>query len=312
MERLTSLYQALHNSLPQMTLLQNEPMSRHTTFRTGGAAALWAQPENAADLSQALALAYAHGVQPVLLGAGSNVLAPDEGLDTLVLQTRGMTSAAVSGSTLTADCGLSLRRIATLAMEHSLTGLEFAHGIPGTLGGGLFMNAGAYGGEMKDVVQSVTALLPDGTVISLDAAAMDFHYRHSALTDLNAIALSATLLLTPGDRDTIAARMEELQTRRSASQPLEYPSAGSTFRRPVGGYAAALIDQAGLKGLTIGGAQVSEKHAGFVINRGNATSADVLALIAEIQRRVEEQSGIRLEPEVRILSRYQGGVPWSF
>lgn len=312
MEQQQSLYQALAAALPQAQLRQNEPMARHTTFCTGGPAALWLQPDCARSLAAALAIAREHDVQPVLLGAGSNVLAPDEGLDTLVIQTRGMSAVSADGSTLRADCGVSLRRLAAAAQEHALTGLEFAHGIPGTLGGGLFMNAGAYGGELKDVVASVSALLPDGSVITLDQAAMDFGYRHSALAALGAVALSASLQLTPGNAAHIAARMAELQAKRSTSQPLEFPSAGSTFKRPAGGYAAALIDQAGLKGFSIGGAQVSEKHAGFVINRGGATSADILALIAEIQRRVALSSGIHLEPEVRILPRYKGGSPWNF
>ena len=312
MEQLQSLHAALVTALPHALLRQNEPMARHTTFCTGGPAALWLQPDCAASLAQAMVRAREHAVQPVLLGAGSNVLAPDEGLDTLVIQTRGMSGASAEGNVLFADCGVSLRRLATLAQSHALTGLEFAHGIPGTLGGGLFMNAGAYGGELKDAVLSVTALLPDGTITTLNRAAMDFGYRHSALASLGAVALSAKLELHPGDADAIAARMAELQAKRSASQPLDLPSAGSTFKRPTGGYAAALIDQAGLKGLTIGGAQVSEKHAGFVINRGGARSADILALIAEIQRRVELLSGIRLEPEIRILPRYKGGIPWNF
>jgi len=312
MNRIELLSDALGQAMPQLSLLHDEPMSLHTTFRVGGPAALWAQPRSGDELAQALILARSHGVEPILLGAGSNILAPDAGLDTLVLQTRGMASAEVSGDLLTADCGVSLRRIAMLARDHGLTGLEFAHGIPGTLGGGLYMNAGAYGGELKDVVVSAAVLLPDGTQAEWDAQTLDFGYRHSALDALGAVALRATVRLVPGDPAKIAARMSELQTRRSASQRLDYPSAGSTFKRPVGGYAAALIDQAGLKGLTVGGAQVSEKHAGFVINRSGATAADILALMAQVQQRVWENSGIRLEPEVRILPQCREGIICNF
>lgn len=308
MERMTRLEHALTQALPQLTLRRQEPMARHTTFCTGGPAALWVQPDCAEALCTLLTLAREAGVEPVLLGAGSNVLAPDEGLDTLVIQTRGVDSVRVEGTRLTAGCGLSLRRLAVSAQQNGLDGLVFAHGIPGTLGGGLFMNAGAYGGELKDVTVSALVWLPEGRTERWDTAALDFGYRHSALQDRGAVALEATLALQPGDPAAIAAAMAELQARRTASQPLDFPSAGSTFRRPVGGYAAALIDQAGLKGLQIGGAQVSEKHAGFIINRGGASSADILALIAEVQRRVAAQSGIRLEPEVRILPRYQGGI----
>lgn len=310
MDRLTNLYTALA-ALPQLTLLRDEPMSRHTTFRTGGPAALWAQPNNAEALTEALRLARAHGVEPVLLGAGSNVLAPDEGLDTLVIQLKGMAAASVEGNTLTAEAGISLRRLAVLAQEHGLTGLEFAHGIPGTLGGAIYMNAGAYGGEIKDVVTCVTGLFPDGSVRTLCNEDLDFGYRHSAMLAMNAVALSATLTLQPGDPEAIATRMAELQAKRTASQPLEYPSAGSTFKRPAAGYAAAMIDETGLKGLSVGGAQVSEKHAGFVINRGEATTNDILALMQQVQQRVFDRTGVLLEPEVRILPRYKGGVLWN-
>ena len=310
MDRLTNLYTAL-TSLPQLTLLRNEVMSRHTTFRTGGPAAIWAQPETADALIEALRLAREHGVEPVLLGAGSNVLAPDEGLDTLVLQLKGMATASAEGNVLTAEAGISLRRLAVLAQQQGLTGLEFAHGIPGTLGGAIYMNAGAYGGEMKDVITCVTALLPDGTLRELCCEELDFGYRHSAMLSMNAVALSAKLTLQPGDPEVIAARMAELQAKRTASQPLEYPSAGSTFKRPTTGYAAAMIDETGLKGLSVGGAQVSEKHAGFVINRGDATTEDILALMQQVQQRVFDRTGVLLEPEVRILPRYKGGVLWN-
>ena len=301
MEQLQSLHAALVTALPHALLRQNEPMARHTTFCTGGPAALWLQPDCAASLAQAMVLAREHAVQPVLLGAGSNVLAPDEGLDTLVIQTRGMSGASAEGNVLCADCGVSLRRLATLAQSHALTGLEFAHGIPGTLGGGLFMNAGAYGSELKDAVLSVTALLPDGTITTLNRAAMDFGYRHSALQGSGKIVTSVTVELSAGDKQAIAEKMADFSNRRITKQPLELPSAGSMFKRPPGYFAGTLIDQTGLKGYTVGGAQVSTKHAGFVVNIGGATAADVLQLISDVQAKVFAAHGVHLEPEVLVL-----------
>lgn len=310
MDRLTNLYTELC-AVPGLHLLRDESMSRHTSFRTGGPAAIWAQPMTVEALTAALHLACSREIEPVILGAGSNVLVPDEGLDTLVLQLKGMETAVVNGEQICADCGISLRRLAMLAQEQGLTGLEFAHGIPGTLGGGVYMNAGAYGGELKDVVCCVDAVLPDGSMRKLSCEELNFGYRHSALAELKAIALRATVQLHFGDPAMIAARMAELQAKRTASQPLDYPSAGSTFKRPDTGYAAALIEQSGLKGYAVGGAQVSGKHAGFVINRGGATTAEILELMRRVQQRVQMQCGVYLEPEVRILPHYQGGIRWN-
>ncbi len=203
--------------------------------------------------------------------------------------------------TLEADAGVLLSRLAVYAQQAGLAGLEFAHGIPGTLGGAVMMNAGAYGGEMKDVLSSVSFLDSDAELFRLPAGELGLGYRRSIFSDTGSIILDAEIRLTPGDRGEIGARMRELAQKRRASQPLDLPSAGSTFKRPAGGYAAALIDQAGLKGFAIGGAQVSEKHAGFVVNRGGATFEDVLRLMAHIEKTVFEKSGVRLEPEVRIL-----------
>ena len=204
--------------------------------------------------------------------------------------------------TLTAEAGVSLARLADFACKQGLTGLEFAHGIPGTVGGAVCMNAGAYDGEMKQVIERVTVLFPEEGIKTLSCGEMDFSYRHSLLSDHpDAVVLRATFRLVPGDRETIRARMRELMARRKASQPLEYPSAGSTFKRPAGYFAGTLIESSGLKGLTVGGAQVSEKHAGFVINTGTATAADVLAVIRQVQDRVYAEKGVRLEPEVRII-----------
>jgi len=250
-----------------------------------------------------LGLAEECGVQPFLLGRGTNLLVSDRGLDTLVIKTaERMTGIRrIDQVTLEADAGVLLSRLAVYAQQVGLAGLEFAHGIPGSLGGAVSMNAGAYGGEMKDVVEEVTLLLPEG-VQRFSGAEMAFGYRHSFLSEHpEAVAIRARFRLTPGDESAIRERMRELMGKRRASQPLEYPSAGSTFKRPEGYFAGTLIDQCGLKGLTVGGAQVSEKHAGFVINIGNATCADVRELIRRVQEAVYRAHGVRLEPEVRFV-----------
>jgi len=212
-----------------------------------------------------------------------------------------MASTRVSGNEIYAESGISLSRLATVACEHSLTGFEFASGIPGTLGGGIVMNAGAYKGELKDVVEEVTALLPGGETKTFSADELDFSYRHSVFTDSDMIVLSAKIRLEKGDREEIGAKINELNKKRRTTQPLEYPSAGSAFKRPANGYAAAMIDACGLKGFAVGGAQVSEKHAGFVINRGGATAEDMLALLAYVRQTVKEKCDTLLEPEIVII-----------
>ena len=242
------------------------------------------------------------GVTPLLLGNGTNLLVADEGLDTLVLQTgEGLNRISLDGETIIADAGVSLARLGVFAWQHSLTGLEFAHGIPGSLGGGVVMNAGAYGGELKDVLTEVTALFPDG-VRTLRGGELALGYRRSLFTDHpEAVVLRAKLALQSGSAEQIKARMDELAAKRRASQPLELPSAGSTFKRPEGYFAAALIDQCGLKGMRVGGAEVSRKHAGFIVNVGGAKCADVLALIQKVQDTVFTATGVTLEPEVKII-----------
>ena len=245
------------------------------------------------------------GTTPLVVGNGTNLLVSDRGLDRLVIDTSAGLSRVEAGGTpgtILAEAGASLARVADFACRQGLAGLEFAHGIPGTVGGAVCMNAGAYGGEMAQVVREATLLLPEEGIRTLTGAEMAFGYRRSFLTDHpDAVVLRAEFCLTPGDPAAIRGRMKELLEKRRASQPLEFPSAGSTFKRPEGYYAGTLIDQCGLKGLTVGGAQVSEKHAGFVINRGGATCADVKELIRQIQERVFAQAGVRLEPEVRII-----------
>ena len=249
-----------------------------------------------------MGLAESCGVKPFLLGRGTNLLVDDRGLDTLVIKTAEHMTAVrqLDEATLEADAGILLNHLAVYAQQHGLSGLEFAHGIPGTLGGAICMNAGAYGGEMRQVVTEVTALLPEG-VRRFTAEETAFGYRRSAFLDTEAVVLGARLRLTPDDPAAIRQRMDDLMARRRQSQPLEYPSAGSTFKRPEGYFAGTLIEQTGLKGLTVGGAQVSTKHAGFVINVGGATSADVEELIRQVQQAVYAAHGVHLEPEVRIV-----------
>ena len=279
-------------------------MLRHTSFQIGGPAAVMVFPETADQVAEVFRLSREFRITPIVLGAGTNVLAPDEGLDTLILETRtGLQEISCLGDgVLEAECGATLTKLAVFAMEQGLSGLEFAHGIPGTVGGGVYMNAGAYGGELSQVLAQVTVLYPSGNREVLMAEELALGYRHSRFMEEEGMILSARFRLTPGDPREIRSSMNELMRRRRASQPLEFPSAGSTFKRPAGGYASALIDKAGLKGLTVGGAQVSPKHAGFVINRGGATCRDVLALMEQVREKVLADSGITLEPEVRILS----------
>ena len=290
--------------LPDLRIAKEEPMSRHTSFRIGGPARRMAFPTSGAQLVLLLSFAQECGARPLVIGRGTNLLCPDAGLDRLVVETSGLArlEPGPEPDTILAEAGVSLARLGEFACRQGLTGLEFAHGIPGSVGGGLCMNAGAYGGEMKQVVAGVSALFPEEGVRTLTGEEMAFGYRRSLLTDHpEAVVLHAVFHLTPGDPYTIRSHMRELMDRRRNSQPLEWPSAGSTFKRPEGYFAGTLIDQCGLKGLTVGGAQVSEKHAGFVINRGGATCADVEELIAQIQRQVLDRTGVTLEPEVKII-----------
>lgn len=295
---------AIEQYLPDLEVLQDEPMSRHTTFRIGGPAKRMAFPSSREQLVLLMSFAKDYGANPLVIGNGSNLLVPDEGLDRLVIDTSANLNRVErgSGNTVLADAGATLARTADLACKSGLTGLEFAHGIPGSVGGGVCMNAGAYGGELSQVVSSATVLFPEEGVRTLTGEELRFSYRHSLLTDRpDGVVLSAVFRLQPGDPAVIKEKMDELMTRRKTSQPLEYPSAGSTFKRPEGHYAAALIDQCGLKGLTVGGAQVSEKHAGFVINTGHATCDDVTDLMTEIQTRVFNAASVHLTPEVKFV-----------
>jgi UDP-N-acetylmuramate dehydrogenase len=300
-------YEALDRTcrdyLPDVRLEADVPLSRYTSFHIGGPARRMAFPQRGEQLVLLESFARDCGAPVLVIGNGTNLLIPDEGLERLVIFTGGLDQIETDGKgLLTAGAGAALTRLASFAQREGLTGLEFAHGIPGSLGGAVCMNAGAYGGEMAQVTERVTALFPLEGVRTLTAPELHFGYRHSVFAEQpGAVVLSASLRLAAGDPAAIRLRMEDLLARRRASQPLEYPSAGSTFKRPAGHYAGTLIDQCGLKGLTVGGAQVSEKHAGFVINRGGATFADVTALMARVEQIVQEKTGVRLEPEVRIV-----------
>lgn len=288
--------------LPGLEVLRDEPMAEHTTFRVGGPARRLAQPASGEELAGLLDLAENRGWPWLVLGNGSNLLAADEGLDRLVIHTGKLDFLERTGErTIRAGAGVSLARLAVFAWKEALAGLSFAHGIPGSLGGAVCMNAGAYGGEMCQVVRSVNAWFPGKGVAPLTAEELDFSYRHSVFSNAPGVVLDAEFLLTSGDPAAIKAEMEELIRRRREKQPLEYPSAGSTFKRPAGHFAGGLIEQCGLKGVRVGGAQVSEKHAGFLINAGGATCADVLALIELVRDTVRERTGVELEPEVKII-----------
>ena len=281
---------------------ENEPLAAHCTFKIGGPARLFVQPTDRAQLCRAVALCKAQGVRYYLLGNGSNILFADEGYNGAVLDISSMQDAVeVHGTQLTAGAGVRLSALCKTALEHGLTGLEFAYGIPGTVGGAVYMNAGAYGGEMKDVLINSEYVSPDGTAGELDNEAMQLSYRHSAYEDGGLVITAASVRLTPGDPEQIKNTMHDIISRRRDKQPLEYPSAGSTFKRPEGHFAGALIEQCGLKGVSVGGAQVSEKHAGFIINRGGATASDILSLIKHVQARVKAQTGVTLETEIRLI-----------
>lgn len=303
MTNMTDLQRFFREKFPDTMLLFEEPLSEHTSFRIGGPCEILAFPQSAGEMGDLLQAAKQAGIEPAFLGAGTNVLARDEGRRGLVICTKDSLKGIerTGETTIRAEAGVSMARLANFAQSLGLNGLAFAHGIPGTVGGGLMMNAGAYGGEMKQVSAATEFMTLDGEPETYSGEAQEFSYRHSAFSEKKGVILAGTFALTPGDPEKIREEMRTLAQKRRASQPLELPSAGSTFKRPQGGYAAALIDQAGLKGLCIGGAAVSEKHAGFVVNLGGATAADVLALVREIRRRVLETSGIQLEPEIRLL-----------
>lgn len=302
MSEMTDFQKKIGVLFPKMSTRMEEPLSKHTSFRIGGPAEVMAFPKNREELSELLKKSRLWDPKPVILGAGTNVLAPDQGLRGLTICLKDCLDGMerVDDTSIRVMAGVTMARAAVFAASQGLTGLEFAHGIPGTIGGGVYMNAGAYGGELGSLCREVELMDREGKTHVLTNEEMDFSYRHSCLEETDWIVVSALLTLEPGKEEDIRARMKELQAKRLSSQPLNYPSAGSAFKRPQGGYAAALIDQAGLKGFRVGNAAISEKHGGFAVNLGGATAEDVKELLKEVSEKVEEQSGIHLEPEIRI------------
>ena len=302
--------------LPQLGLLQDEPMKKHTTFRIGGPADYYAEPD-VSQISKLIEIAKACDMPVAVIGNGSNLLVGDKGIRGLVigigkgLSTIEVTEAVAQQSTaqgnghvITAGAGAILAAVAAKAAEASLSGLEFASGIPGSVGGAVVMNAGAYGGEIKDVLIDATVLTAEGELRIVTRDELDLSYRHSIVPEKGYIVLSARFRLTPKPQDEIKSYMAELRAKRVEKQPLEYPSAGSTFKRPEGYFAGKLIMDAGLRGYSVGDAQVSEKHCGFVVNKGEATAADVLTLIKDVQETVLKQFGVKLEPEVKMIGEF--------
>lgn len=302
MTELTDFQKKIASLLEGVELRFFEPMSKHTSFRIGGDAEVIAMPKNGEELSKILKVSALLDVKPAILGAGTNILAPDEGIKGLVICLKDCLSGMeqLDQNRIRVMAGVTMTRAAVFAANLGLSGMEFAHGIPGTVGGGVYMNAGAYGGEIKDICESVEVMDLHGNLMVLSGEEMGFSYRHSVLEEKAGIVVSAVFKLEAKPEELIRARMKELQAKRTASQPLDLPSAGSAFKRPVGAYAAALIDEAGLKGYAVGDAAISQKHAGFAVNLGNATAAQMRQLLQEVSDIVFEKSGFRLEPEVRI------------
>ena len=283
----------------------NEPMMKHTSFRAGGAARWFAVPETAEELNAVLAACRKADTPWYVIGNGSNLLVSDKGFPGVIISTDKFDRLEVNGTEITVGAGVMLSKLANTAYKAGLTGLEFAAGIPGTVGGACVMNAGAYGSEMINVLKSVTVLTPEGTVETLPAEKLELGYRTSVIPKKGYLVLEAVMSLTEGNMEESKALMDDLAFRRKDKQPLEFPSAGSTFKRPAGHFAGKLIEDCGLKGFTVGGAQVSEKHAGFVINKGGATASDIYNLCKEVEKRVKAEFGVSLEMEVKLLGEFE-------
>ena len=295
----------LYNVVDAAKIQKDEPMKKHTTFRIGGPADYFIMPSNEKELAETIRVCREFSIPIYIVGNGSNLLVGDKGFRGAIIQLyKSMGTFQVEGNQITAQAGCSLAQIANAALDAALTGFEFAAGIPGTLGGAVVMNAGAYGGEMKDVLKEVTVLTPEGGVLTLQADELHMGYRTSVIKEAGYIVLEAVISLEKGDQEEIRSRMQELAGMRTSKQPLSYPSAGSTFKRPEGYFAGKLIMDSGLRGYQVGGAQVSEKHCGFVINTGNATAKDVTTLMSDVQRIVMEKFGVKLEPEVKFLGEF--------
>ena len=297
-----NFYDKLNNVIAKDSILLDEPMSRHTTFRVGGPADFFVTPKAKEEVRDVIRICKEAGMPYYIIGNGSNLLVSDAGYRGVIVQIyKEMNEVKVEGDLVKAQAGALLSGIAAKALGAELSGFEFASGIPGTIGGACVMNAGAYGGEMKDVLESVTVLTGEGKIIELGRNELELGYRTSLIAKKGYIVLGAVLKLERGDGEKIKTYMDELKEKRVTKQPLEYPSAGSTFKRPEGYFAGKLIEDAGLRGFQVGGAQVSEKHCGFVINRDHATAADIMELMRQVQIRVKENSGVDLEPEVKRL-----------
>ena len=291
-------------ALPELVIYRDEPMKKHTTFRVGGPADFYACPKRA-ELAGLLRIAKAHQIPVTVIGNGSNLLVGDKGVRGLVIEIgQNMNETVVEGNRLRTGAGTLLSKAAAVAASAGLGGMEFAAGIPGSIGGAVTMNAGAYGGEMKDILSTVTVLTPEGEEKVLTTEELDLSYRHSCIPENQYVVLEAVLSLAPAPEEQIREKMAELRKKRVEKQPLEYPSAGSTFKRPEGYFAGKLIMDAGLRGYAVGDAQVSEKHCGFVINKGNATAAEIVQVMKDVQSRVKEQFGVTLEPEVKRVGEF--------
>lgn len=305
MEKLENAIAEIKKVFPGMKILENEPMRAHCSFRTGGPVRALAYPSDLSSLTKLCCILKEHELAPLMLGNCTNIVFPDEGMsEVFAICTEKLTKLfLLPDGAIYAECGVPLSRLAAFAQQNGLAGLEFASGIPGSVGGGVMMNAGAYGGELKDAVESVVCYyLPEQRLYEVTAEKCQFGYRDSFFKKLPGnVIISAVFRLHEGDKDEIAVKMRELNERRRDKQPLDLPSAGSAFKRPEGHYAAALIDEAGLKGFSVGGAQVSEKHAGFIVNTGNATSADIHELMKQVRKRVYDNSNVLLEPEIILL-----------
>ena len=299
------LYYELCSITGKKNILKDEPMSAHTTFRIGGPADYFAMPSSAEEIRRIVSLCIEQEVPYYIIGNGSNLLVGDKGFRGVIIQIfKNMRDIRTEGETVTAQAGALLSKVAAAAYDAGLTGFEFASGIPGTLGGAVRMNAGAYGGEMSQVLKSADVLTAEGKVLTIPVEEMKMGYRTSIVSRMDYVVLGAQLVLSRGSKEDIRAKMDELKEKRVSKQPLEFGSAGSTFKRPEGYFAGKLIEDAGLRGFRIGNAQVSEKHCGFVINRGGATAAEVAELMDHIIRRVEETSGVRLQPEVKKIGEF--------
>lgn len=297
------LINQLQNDFSDLEILADEPMSKHTTFKIGGPADIYVEP-SIVQVVPLIKLLKKQAIPFMVIGNGSNLLVSDDGIEGVVISlAKPAADIQIDGTSITAEAGAMLSSVANQAAASGLTGLEFASGIPGSIGGAVYMNAGAYGGEIKDVLTSVTILTPEFDLVELTPEDLDLSYRHSSLMEKGGIVLSAKLKLQLGDSQAIKAQIEDIRQQRINKQPLNFPSAGSTFKRPEGYFAGKLIDDAGLRGYTVGGAQVSNKHCGFVVNTGDATCADVLKLMSDVDDIVFDKFGVHLAPEVRIIGR---------